>query len=226
MKERMVRQKISERLLREARLISHIFKIIPWIKLVGISGSLAVENADKNSDIDLFIVTAKNRLWISRFFLLFILEILGKRRKRGESVKEASGKICINLLLEEDSLAQSDKNIYLAHEVLQMRVLWERDTVYSGFLEENEWVFKYLPNWITAERLMIKDSRFKNIHQSSILNPKSAWDFLENLSKWLQLRYMGTPTGAEQVKDGALYFHPEDIRPKVLKEYNKKISKL
>lgn len=226
-KERVARQKISERLLKQARLISQIFKIIPWIKLVGVSGSLAMENADKNSDIDLFIITEKNKLWICRLGLLGILELLGKRRKRGENEKQASGKICINLLLEEDSLAQKDKNIYLAHEVLQMRVLWQRGGVYSKFLEENEWVFKYLPNWTSSvgikyQVLSIKGSKKFSHNTYYILHNTLGW--MERIAKWLQLRYMGAPKGKEQIKDGALYFHPEDIGPKVSEEYNRKLK--
>jgi hypothetical protein len=41
------------------RLYLKILSFFPQIKLIGLSGSLAMMNADKDDDIDLFIITAK-----------------------------------------------------------------------------------------------------------------------------------------------------------------------
>lgn len=146
--KRQRRQQQSVKYFRKAKLLTVILKLIPWIKLIGISGGLAMENAQKGDDIDLFIITAKNRLWISRLLALGLLSLTGQRRKVGQNGKKVAGKLCLNILLEEDRLAQINKDIYLAHEVLQMRVLWQREKVYSKYLSENTWVFKFLPNWI------------------------------------------------------------------------------
>lgn len=50
-------------------------------------------------------------------------------------------------------------------------------------------------------------------------------DFLENLAKWFQLRIMKKPAGMERIENGALYFHPNDVRKEILAKYNQKISK-
>ena len=62
------------------------------------------------------------------------------------------------------------------------------------------------------------------IHKSLIVNRKSLTDFIEFLAKKLQLKIMGTPQGMERIEDGALYFHPNDCREKVLKEFKEKIG--
>src|SRR3989344_4740427 len=146
-RERVKKEKILKKHLQTAKNISLLFKLIPWIKLIGVSGSLAMMGSSRKDDIDLFIVTSENRIWISRLFLIFLTSLTGLRRKRREKILQAYGKICINLILEENNLAQTKGNIYLAHEVLQMKVLWQRDEVYSKFLHANDWAFKYLPNW-------------------------------------------------------------------------------
>lgn len=224
--KRLIRKKQSLNYLRQIKLIAQLFKLIPWVKLVGISGSLAMENSNKKDDIDLFVITLRNRLWLTRILLLFLVDFLGKRRKRGENLKKIAGKICINTLLSEDSLAQKDKNIYLAHEVLQMKILWQRNGIYSKYLSENEWVFKFLPNWHSGDGFKIQDLRFKKIHKSSIINHKSFFDLLENLARWFQLRYMGRPKGMEKISETALYFHPEDKGPKILDLYKRKLKRL
>lgn len=223
--KRVERKKQSEKYINTAKWVSGIFKLIPWILLVGVSGGLAMENAARGDDIDLFVVTQRKRLWLTRLGLLGILGVLGKRRKRGDFGENAAGKVCINIILDEDSLVQKDKDIYLAHEVLQMRVLWERSGIYQKFLEENSWVFKYLPNWVGTKGFMNYDLRLKSkstkIHLTSIINHQSVIDKIERFFKWMQLKYMGKPFGEERVYEGALYFHPEDKRKEILAALDK-----
>ncbi len=221
--KRKRREKHSERYLRKARILTQILKLIPWIKLVGVSGGLAMGNADKKDDIDLFIITAKNRLWISRLLSVGILDFLGVRRKVGMTGKKAAGKLCINTLLEEDKLEQSNKDIYLAHEVLQMKVLWQREEIYSKYLLDNKWAFRFLPNWIGSDTSLRGVKRRSNLKRDR--HAPLAMTMLENLAKWLQLKIMKKPKGMERIEDGALYFHPNDIRPKILKLYERKIQK-
>ncbi len=211
--------------LRKAKLLSQILKIIPWIKLVGISGGLALNNAGRKDDIDLFIITAKNRLWISRILALGLLSLVGQRRKKGEKGKKIAGKLCINTLLEETRLEQGNKDIFVAHEVLQMKVLWQRDGIYGKYLEDNSWVFKFLPNWITHQSSPHKRGSNKQV---VIINwiPAYAGMTMEKLAKWLQMKIMQKPQGMERIEDGALYFHPNDIRQEVLSKYEQKLKKI
>lgn len=218
-KIRKQRTKQSKIYFKKAKIISWIFKIIPWIKLVGISGGLAMENASKKDDIDLFVITAKNRLWITRFLVLGLLSLIGQRRKRDDLPSKVAGKLCINTLLEEDRLEQANKDIYLAHEVLQMKVLWQRDGVYSKYLEDNSWVFKFLPNWTTQ----VQSEKFKVQSDNAKFN---FFDKIENIAKKIQLKIMKKPKGLERIENGALYFHPKDCRKEILAKFKLKIAPL
>jgi hypothetical protein len=179
----------------------------------------------EKDDIDLFIITAKNRIWISRLMIILLTSLTGLRRKRREKILQANGKICINLILEEDSLEQKKRNIYVAHEVLQMRLVWQRHQIYSKFLHANDWVFKFLPNW-KSSILEIQTSKVRSQKNNSKV--KSNWlvNNLEDLAKSLQLRVMGKPDKSERVETGALYFHPEDKGVEILKQYKNRIPKL
>lgn len=224
--KRKRRERQSIIYIRKVKIISHLLKLIPWIKLVGISGGLAMENTDRNDDIDLFLITSKKRLWISRLLVLGILNILGQRRKVDDNLKKTAGKICCNIILEEDYVEQKRKDLYTAHEVLQMKPLMVRDGIYSKYLEDNNWVFKFLPNWVgeNVQGKMYNVKLKKNNSKLYIVNYTFGW--LENLAKRFQLKIMGKPKGMERIEDGALYFHPNDIREKILKEYNRRSSRL
>ncbi len=221
----------SRSYLGKAKILVTILKIIPWIKLVGISGGLAMGNAKKSDDIDLFIITSKSRLWLSRFFALSLLSLTGQRRRVSDTGRKIAGKLCLNILVEEEKLAQKNRDIYIAHEVLQMKVLWERNGIYGKYLMDNEWVFRFLPNWITDTMSLRGAKRRSNLLNHSSSNKQIATSAfgglamtMELLAKWIQLKIMEKPRGMERIEDGALYFHPNDIRPKILAKYKKRVK--
>src|SRR3990167_5070258 len=86
--------------------------ILPTIKFIGITGSLAMNNAKQDSDIDLMIITSPNTLWFYRLMSLLLLDIYGiKRRKAGD--RQQKNKVCINIWLDELDLSwpKSKRNI-------------------------------------------------------------------------------------------------------------------
>ena len=230
--KRLKRENESKKFFRKAKSVVWFLKFIPYIKLIGISGGVAMENADKTDDIDLFIITSKNGLWLTRILITTFLNSMGVRRKAGMKLSQVAGKLCLNILLEEDRLAQNKADIYLAHEVLQMKVLWQRNGIYQKYLEDNQWVFEFLPNWVGGAR---GPASSRSRRASSIANAPAATrrepfslsplaDLLENLAKKFQLKIMKKPVGMERIQDGALYFHPNDRRGEVLKEYKARIK--
>ncbi len=225
--KRLHREQQSVIYFRKAKILSQALKIIPWVKLVGISGGLALNNVSKKDDIDLFIITCKNRIWLSRFLIAGLLSLTGQRRKKIDKGRKIAGKLCINVLLEEDKLEQQNKDIFVAHEVLQMKPLWQRDDIYSKYLLDNEWVFKFLPNWIgnnvLSSKYYVSREKGKNSHNTKYIIPNTVLNVLEKLAKKLQLKIMQQPQGMERIEDGALYFHPKDCRLKVLSKYEGKL---
>lgn len=226
--KRQRREKQSKKYLTKARIFTQTLKLIPWIKLVGISGGLALNNASKIDDIDLFIVTCKSRIWISRILAILILDLWGIRRKPLMKKSQVAGKLCLNMFLDQESLEQKNKDIFTGHEVLQMKVIWQREGVYTKYLSDNDWVFKFLPNWIgnQNEELRIMNNGKKKTNQNSKFIIHNSINILETLAKRFQLMIMKKSAGMERIQDGALYFHPNDIREKVLKIYQQKINKI
>ncbi len=105
-----------------------------------------MDNVDRKDDIDLFIITKRNRLWTTRLFATIVVDLLGIRRKPGET--DVRNKICLNMFMSEDALSipKQEQDLFAAHEVLQMKPLWEREGIYKKFLMKNKWVSKFLPN--------------------------------------------------------------------------------
>lgn len=137
----------SQKKIKIAKKTARWFKIIPWVKMVGVSGALAMSNAHKDDDIDFLIIAQKNRLWLTRLLVVLATEALGKRRRPND--KQFKDKICLNMFLAEDELAisQKERDLFSAHEVVQLKPIWERNNSYQKFIRKNQWVKKYLANW-------------------------------------------------------------------------------
>lgn len=219
------REKWSEEKLKIALRVAGWLRLIPWVKMVAVTGALAMENSDRNDDIDLFFITAKNRLWLSRGLMVTALRLLDLYR-RPDKIKN---RICPNMFLDESYLClpQEEQSLFTAHEVCQLKPLWERDGVYEKLIEENKWVKKYLPNALEntsdggrLERSGSHDSsevkrreRFPNCSITQLFN------CLEFLAYRIQLAYMKSRKTTEITELHRVRFHPQDCREWVLKEY-------
>jgi predicted nucleotidyltransferase len=209
---RQQREKWSVKKLKIAQRVTNFLKYIPSIKLIGVSGALALDNVKKDDDIDLFIVSENKLVWTTRFFATFLMELMGVRRHPNE--KETNDKICLNMFVDEDHLqiAKDEKDLFSAHEVAQLKPLYDRDEIYGKFLKANDWVKEYLPNAISKDTRLIRynDSKKRNLRLFNIL---------EKLLYVIQLWYMRGHRTKEVIKDGIIRFHPKDARERILRRF-------
>src|SRR5882724_90744 len=147
-----------EKKLALAEKTAYYLSHIPTIAFIGLSGGLAVEQAEKHDDIDFFIITKKKTLFLTRFLIFLLLEWMQIRRKRGS--KQAENKICVNFLLDERELfwPQEKHDLYIAHEIVQMRPLFERQQLYKKFLKSNLWVSTFLPNSTDSKQVVVGET--------------------------------------------------------------------
>lgn len=217
-KLRLLRAKFAQKKLEKARRAAKILSLIPQVKLVGISGALATKNTPKDDDIDFFVITSARMLFTTRFFCNLFLDLANLRRKPAD--KKIADKICLNMFLAESDLEIHPHDLYLAHEVLQLKPIFERDETYVKFLKENFWVAKFLPNW-------------PKLANSNYQTANSRLDFytilgkpLEFVLRKIQIWYMERRKTTEKVSATQLFFHPEDIHQKVLKEFGNRLKEL
>lgn len=142
---RKKRQRWSREKIEIAKRVGRWLKFIPSVKMVAITGALAMNNSNEGDDIDLFIVTSVNRLWLSRGLVVTFLRAAGLYRRPGK----IKNKICPNMLLDEGHLGipKREQDLFSAHEVCQLRPIWDKKGTYQKFIQKNQWVKQYLPNW-------------------------------------------------------------------------------
>lgn len=125
---------------RAARLLARI----PSIHLVGVTGGLAMNNASREDDIDLFIVVKRGTLWTSRLAATILMDLMGLRRHPHEI--SVANKVCLNMFASTLSIPPRERDLFSAHEVLQMEPVFDRAHTYKKFLQANRWVSTFLPN--------------------------------------------------------------------------------
>jgi hypothetical protein len=212
--------------MRIAKHAAYYLSYIPTISLIGLSGGLAMGNVDEEDDIDFFIITKKNKLFMTRIWVHAILEMLNLRRKRNES--NVQNKICVNLLVDETRLAwpKESHDVYTAHEIIHMKPLFERNDTYAAFLKENQWVEKFFPN-ANDEKTQLTGSDWKRNYISlGIISAFFNLRPFEKIVGIVQKRYMRRHQTRELVSEQILAFHPIDYRTKTLAGLNRKLTQL
>lgn len=151
--KRMERSEVSIYKNAKARLAAKIFSKIPTIKLIGISGSLSMNNSAAGDDIDLFIITSKNSLWMTRFLVRASLFFMGQ--KRLSRVEQFKDQFCINMYMSEEDLSfkKKQQNLFTAHEIAQLKVIYQKEQMYERLVKKNSWVNQYLPHAFTKVRI-------------------------------------------------------------------------
>lgn len=216
---RLKREKISGKKFLRVRRFLKVLRFLPWVEAVFLTGALAAGNAQRDDDIDLMVVTRRNRVWLTRFLATLLFDILRIRRKpRQESQRD---QFCLNIFLAENALAlpESEQNLYSSHEVALAYPLWSRGYINERFLSENPWVTRFLPN------LELPEVRTKAAKFSGILGKAAAafWSCLDFALWRLQLSYMGGKRTREIVERNRIFFHPVDLAKKILPAYKVRV---
>lgn len=211
--KRLFRERISERKIVIAKKASKALSLIPTIKMVGITGALAMKNADDSSDIDLMVVTAKETLWTTRMAAWIFLKILGFQIRKPQERNEKD-KLCLNLWLDENDLVweKEKRNIFTAHEIAQVEPLLNKDETYEKFIYENIWVKKFWPNAITVRQISnIKNQVSRKSLISFIINTLLfIIKPIEPLAFKFQCLYMKKRITNETIAPTKALFHPLD----------------
>jgi len=132
---RKQREVHSQKLMLDALKYGRMLGALPFIRMVALTGSLAVMNSARDSDFDYMLVAAPNRVWTARAFALLLNRFT---RLFGHT-------LCPNLIVSENALTWSTNDLYSARELCQMIPITGMD-VYRKLMRANKWTKDFLPN--------------------------------------------------------------------------------
>lgn len=220
-------QKAAE-LIKIAHKIGDWLIRFPYVRGIAISGSLSKNYADEHSDIDLFIITAKNRLWIARTLMHAFKKLTFLVNKQDY--------FCMNYYIDEAQLEIREKTIYTAVEVVTLIPL-QGDTVMERFYAANSWTRQYLPNKIMriSSAKPLKPSIFKSVFERLFNN--FIGDVIDTLlmnitsARWIKKTEQKklNAKGAVMAMDTGKHYakpDPKNFQARLLAQYEKRISQM
>lgn len=215
-------------LIKVAEKVSNILIRFPYVRGIAISGSLSKNFADENSDIDLFIITAKNRLWIARTLMHIF--------KKLTYVINKQDYFCMNYYIDEDQLEIVEKTIYTAIEIVTLIPL-QGDTIIEQFYTANTWTRDFLPNKImrVSTAKPVQTSFLKSVFEKLLDN--NVGNYIDNLlmkitaNRWSKKTLLKKVNSKGDIMCMAADKHcakpdPGNFQKKLLEQYKNKVSQL
>jgi hypothetical protein len=138
----------ASRLWPYALTFGRLIARLPFVRMIGVTGALAMNNIEGRDDIDYLIVTTPGRLWLTRALVLTYGRIASLYRIT----------LCPNYLISLRALAFTDQTSFTAHELAQMIPLAGME-LYDEIRRRNTWMLKFLPNVLDAPRVPVGSAR-------------------------------------------------------------------
>ncbi len=213
------KMKIAKRAVKKLRWI-------PFLRAVFVCNTLTGPGLKEESDIDVFVVARKGRLWLVRIFATLTLSVYRLRRTK----TKIKNRVCLSFYVADNNLnlekiAIKD-DLYLMYWLAQLIPIYDPDNLHSSIQRANQWVKKYLPNafvqYELSERLKICNGRISKFIKDLL---EKMWgsgygDVMERQAKEAQRARMKMNYGSVQnepdtrvvVSDVMLKFHENDRR--------------
>lgn len=204
----------------------------PFVQGIAISGSLSKGVISENGDIDYFIITSPNRLWLARTLLVLYKKIC---------LLNSHKYFCINYFVDTNNLEVIDKNLFTAMEVAHIVPVFQEQQLFEKFYSQNQWIADYFPIPIPVRK---KHSNYSLINEIKSARRKSLlerllsgkigdlinnWAHRQTMRRWMKKFSHFNKEKFEltmRSTKGVSKHHPQDYQSKVLKAHNERLTKL
>jgi len=213
-------KKILPKAYKKASFISSF----PFVKGVYVSGSLSKGYFDEDGDIDYFVVTKPNRLWIARTFLILYKKVFLLNSKKY---------FCVNYFIDDEQLEIKDKNIFTATEIATLLPMVNKH-IYQDFITTNNWIKEYYPNFEALDTSQTNEVKkvwlgltIEKFFSGNLGDKFDAFFMKKTLKRWQKKFHHLTNEEMEllmRTNRRVSKHHPSDFQTKVLAKYKQKLN--
>lgn len=202
-----------------------LIKSFPFVRGVAISGSLSKNVMPEDGDIDYFIITAADRLWVCRTLLILFKKIFLLNSRKY---------FCLNYFVDENNLEIIDKNMFTAIEIKSLI------TVYNSHLleqvhQQNGWTEAFVVGQFSHTRLTPLEPKkgfsFKKVPEFfffGAFGDRMDLFFMKRTYKRWQKKFQNFDADTFELtmrtNRGVSKHHPRDFQSRVLGEYQTRID--
>jgi hypothetical protein len=186
---RKAREDRSRSIFKRALFYGRILGALPFIRMVALTGSLAMLNLSKNPDIDYMLVSKHGRVWTARAFAIVL----------GRIANLLGDTLCPNLIVSEQALEWPLHDLYSARELCQMIPIAGYD-MYLNLFGANRWVTTILPNANPIPGIVMDHEQmhpfniFESILQTKIGSLFESWEMNRKAARFSKQAGFGAET--------------------------------
>lgn len=134
---RIAGNNLAEKKLASAYKMTKLIAKFPYVRAILLSGSISKGYMEKDSDVDYFIITNPNRLWVARLLLMAFKKIFLLNSRKI---------FCINYFVDTEKLEIEEKNIFTATELVTLIPTYGKE-LYDELYKKNIWIKQFYPNF-------------------------------------------------------------------------------
>ena len=215
----------AKRALRIASKKAKFISKFPYVEAVGVSGSLSKGYYDNESDIDFFVITKPNKLWICRTLLMAYKKIFLLNSRKY---------FCVNYFISSNQMEIEEKNRFTATE-LKTLIPMQGKVVFEKFYKDNSWLNEYFSkfepsiNAIQDYKKPAFSRLLETIFETGIGNPTDAVLKMITLKKWKSKFHYLTEADfkvALKTTKTVSKHHPSNFQKKVILSLNTKLEEV
>lgn len=223
---RLEGNRLAEKKLISAYRMTKLISKFPYVRAVLLSGSISKGYMEKDSDVDYFIITHPNRLWVTRLLLMLFKKVFLLNSRKV---------FCINYFVDTETLEIEEKNIFTATELATLIPIYGKD-LYDELYKNNIWIKKFYPNFPKRDNkiLVNKNNLFvQNLIEKTLNN--SLGDKLDDFAMNLFEKSNHKKYREYNSKDFQVAFktskheskhHPKFFQKRVLEAFNDKLKSI
>ena len=132
---RSARETFSLHFLERHRTVLKLVGLLPFVRMVAISGSLAHFNLDGSGDLDLFVITRGRRVWTVTLAIVLLAKLLRCRKT-----------VCANYVVADTRLEVAQRDLFTANQIVHLKPIVGEDLL-EAFVAANAFVTEYYPNY-------------------------------------------------------------------------------
>jgi hypothetical protein len=237
-KTRKQRYQIAEGKMKKAIRVAKALRYIPFVNMVAVCNNLAYSNASNLSDIDVFVILKRNRLWQTRFFVSVVTHLMRMRRHHGL----VSNRVCLSFYITDEHLNLGQLMIspldpYFIYWFGHLVPIYDHEKNFNKLVSANNWINGYLPNLIINQpvlRRSVKNTwwslKIKKIMETILGGAfgNSAESVLKKFQKKKMISNKASKlwekSTAVIIEDDILKFHENDRRKLYAEQFTNKLN--
>lgn len=227
---RQKRFRMAERKYRRALAFARMVRLLPSVRLIAVCNSLAISNAGRESDIDMFLVVRPGTVWATRLMVAGTLSLFGLR----PTETRHADMFCVSFYVSEtnmdlSSVALPGGDTYLRYWIASLIPIYDAGDTMRSFMEANRGLLRDIPavrgEQVPSARIVPVAPRW-----TSLLMPLMR--SIEPFARRFQMRKFPDTIRSKankdsrvRISDDMLKFHVHDRRAYFEAEFRKRYAR-